>query len=296
MTRDLFNRYIWLVETIYRSEKITLKEINKRWLRTGAKKEIPLRTFHNHRHAIESMFDINIECDAQHYYYIENRDDIENSNIKSWLLSTFAVNNLLHENQHLRQRILLEAIPSGQQYLTQIIEAMHNSRVLEVTYQSFQKSTPHLFKIEPYCVKLFKQRWYVLARSPHYDTVQIYALDRIHALQETDETFMYPEEFNPEAYFASCFGIITDERFTIETVRIKVSANQRNYFRVLPLHHSQKEIETTDNYSVFEYVLRPTYDFRQEVLSHGSEVEVLAPKWFRSQVIEEITKLRGLYG
>jgi hypothetical protein len=47
--------------------------------------EIPLRTFHNHRHAIEELFDINIECDRRngYVYYIENTDDIEKGGVRS---------------------------------------------------------------------------------------------------------------------------------------------------------------------------------------------------------------------
>ena len=55
MARDLFNRYIWLVDTIHRAGKITLQEINSKWLRNSMSGgvELPLKTFHNHRKAIE---------------------------------------------------------------------------------------------------------------------------------------------------------------------------------------------------------------------------------------------------
>ena len=86
MAKGLFDRYIWLIDTIYRAGKITFEEINKRWLRTEMSngEEIPLRTFHNHRKAIETMFDINIECNKRsgYYYYIENADDIDKDNLE----------------------------------------------------------------------------------------------------------------------------------------------------------------------------------------------------------------------
>lgn len=81
MAKDLFNKYIWLVDTIYKAGRITLEEVNERWLRNemSGGEEIPLRTFHNHRKAIEEIFDINIECNKRggYYYYIENAEDIE---------------------------------------------------------------------------------------------------------------------------------------------------------------------------------------------------------------------------
>ncbi|MDR0863793.1 MAG: hypothetical protein LBO74_02525 [Candidatus Symbiothrix sp.] len=67
MAKSILNRYIWLADTVYRAGKITFEEINRKWLNTdwSEGKDLPLRTFHNHRKAIEDLFDINIECD--HY-------------------------------------------------------------------------------------------------------------------------------------------------------------------------------------------------------------------------------------
>lgn len=135
MTKDLFDKYIWLVDTIYRAGRITLEEINKRWMRSqlSGGTSLPHRTFHNWRVAIEQVFDINIECDRTtgYYYYIENADDMEKGGIRNWLLNTFAVNNLINESHHLKRRILFENILSGRQFLTPIIEAMRDG--LEVT-------------------------------------------------------------------------------------------------------------------------------------------------------------------
>jgi hypothetical protein len=117
-TSNLFNRYVWLVDIIYRRGKITFEEINEYWQRTLLnidREDLPLRTFHNHRQAIEQMFDINIECDKRngYKYYIENTDDMEHGGVRSWLLNTFAVNNLINESHKLKRRILFEKIPSG---------------------------------------------------------------------------------------------------------------------------------------------------------------------------------------
>lgn len=299
MAKDLFNRYIWLVDTIYRAKKITFEEINKHWLRKAMSegKEIPLRTFHNHRKIIEEIFDINIECNKRggYYYYIENADDIEKGGIRYWLLNTLAVNNLINESHHLKERILLEDIPSGRRYLTLLIEAMRDNLVVEITYQSYRKNTPNTFEIEPYCVKVFRQRWYVVACSPYYDKIMIYALDRIIDLRHTDKIFNFPEDFDPQTYFKSSFGIIVDKDYDIERVRIKVYHNQYQYLKALPLHHSQQEIEKTTEYIVFEYSLQPTFDFIQELLAHGNDLEVLSPKWLRDDMTDITKKMQELY-
>ena len=67
----LFNRYVWLVDTIYRAGRISFEEINERWLRSSLNdtgEELPIKTFHNHKNAIQQMFDIDIACDRRGGY------------------------------------------------------------------------------------------------------------------------------------------------------------------------------------------------------------------------------------
>lgn len=288
-TSNLFNRYVWLVDTIFRSGKITFEEINNKWLDSSLNNDgdnLPLKTFHNHRNAVQQMFDVNIECDrrAGYVYYIENSDDMERGGVRSWLLNTFAINNLINESHKMKHRIIFEHIPSGQQFLPSIIEAMRDNLTFEMTYKSFGREQAKTFEVEPYCVKVFKQRWYLVAKSVHYDHLRIYALDRISSMNETLNSFTIPEEFNAEEYFYECYGIINDENIEGQFIKIKVDSFQAKYFKALPLHHSQEEIEQTLEYSVFQYYLKPTFDFRQELLSKGAEVIILSPQWFRDEV------------
>lgn len=299
MAKDLFNRYIWLVDTIYRAGKITLDEINRRWVQTDMSggERIPDRTFHHHRIAIEEMFDINIECDRRngYVYYIQNAGDLERGTIRNWLLDTFTVNNLINESQSIRDRILLEDIPSGRKFLTPILKAMQRNVILFLKYQSFQKEKPHSFQINPYCIKVFRQRWYVVAYCAAYKQVRVYALDRILDLRVTDETFDYPKDFDPPTYFKYSFGIIVDETIPVETIRLQVFNEKVKYLRALPLHASQKEIKTEQSYSIFEYTLRPTYDFIQELLSNASQMEVVSPDWLRERMKDTLKQMRKRY-
>lgn len=301
MAATLFNRYIWLVDTIYRAGErgITLEEINRRWLRskyneTGDK--YPERSFHRHKNAIKEMFDIDIECDNRtKCYSIANADDIEQEGIRNWLLNTFAVNNLINESHQLKRRILFEEIPSGQRFLTPIIEAMRNGVTAMLTYRSFNREKASTFEVQPYCVKVFKQRWYMVAYNSYYNDIRIYALDRAEDVQATETKFRLPKDFDAKEYFADAFGIIIDENFAVERVVIKASNGQEDYLRSLPLHVSQEEIEATPEYSLFEYHLRPTFDFQQELHRYGSNVEVIEPLWLRREFAEEVARIAKKY-
>lgn len=298
MTKDLFDKYIWLVDTIYRARKITFEEINERWLRSRLSEgeDIPLRTFHNWRIAIEQVFDININCNRKggYYYYIENADDMQKGGVRNWLLNTFAVNNLINESHHLKRRILFEEIPSGRKYLTSVIEAMRDGLEIELYYQSYWYEEPSTYTLQPYCIKVFKQRWYVIGFCKERNNIRTFSLDRIQQLTTLDAKFVYPKDFDPEAYFADYFGIMIENK-KLETIRIKVYGMHVQYIRALPLHRSQCEIETTVDYSIFEYRMKPTLDFRQELLSRGADVEVLAPLTFREEMIQSVEKMSSLY-
>ena len=299
MARNLINKYVWLVETIYRSRRITLEEINLRWLDNEMSEglDLPLRTFHKWRIAVEEMFGLVIECERKggYHYYIANAEELKEGNIRNWLLGTISVSNLLVDNQHLKDRILLEEIPSGQIYLAQIIEAMKNSNVINMTYHSYWRDKSNNFDVEPYCVKLFRQRWYLLGRSPYKNKIMIYALDRIQELWVTDAKFELPASFNANEFFSEYFGVNIGNDIDVETVKLKVASYQANYIRAVPLHHSQKEVERNENYSIVELWLRPSDDLIREILWHGEAIEVLAPMEFREEIANKIENMSGKY-
>ena len=299
-TSNLFNRYVWLVDIIHRRDNIAFEEINEYWLKSSLNingDDLPIRTFHNHRKAIEQMFDINIECDKRngYKYYIENSDDIESTGVKSWLLNSFSINNLIHESQRIKDRILFEKIPSGQIYLTDIIEAMTKNSSIVISYQNFWRDTPYEAYIYPYCIKVFKQRWYLIAFNKSKERILTYALDRIKKVTITNSTFTFPNDFIANSYFEDSFGIIVDDNIKAEEVSLKINNDKAKYIRALPLHHSQTESIKTENYTVFTYYIRPTYDFLQEILSHGPNIEVLSPKWFREEISKTISIQHNIY-
>ncbi len=280
-TAGLINRYVWFMTTIYNRGPITLEEIQHRYeSHFGRGEVLSERQFHRYTDAVEELFDIEIKYNrTQRGYVIADGEGIADMGMRKWLIQTFSVNTLLGENTELKKRVLLENVPSGQQFLTPIFEAMRENVALSMTYHSFHREEPSTFEVEPYCVKLFEQRWYMLGKSEGYDDLRIYALDRIKALEPTERKFKLPKKFDAAKFFEDYYGIIiSDDDYDVCPVALLVDAQQSNYLRTLPLHHTQVEVERNDKYSIFEYRLCPTFDFRQKVLSMGGSIEVLAPQ------------------
>ncbi len=296
----LFKRYIWLLDLIYNNEKITFKQINRKWQNSSlndSQDELALRTFHNHREAIRDMFDIDISCDRKDgsKYFIEYAEDLTGSKVKTWLLNSISINNIVNDSRKLNDRILFEHIPSGQIFLTPIIEAMRDSLIINITYQRFEDNKPFSFEIHPYCVKIFKQRWYVVAFNPYKNDVLIYSLDRIKEVKNTNNTFELPEDFDAQEYFKHSFGIIVDNNQKEEEVLIKVYNENIKYIETLPLHHSQKVVEEGKGYTIFSYNIKPTYDFKKEILSQSFYMEVLSPKTLRKEIKNMLNQAHNRY-
>ena len=280
----LFQEYIWLVNTIHRFGRLTLEEINRKWLDTEMSEGIPIArsTFNRHRDAILDIFGIIIECDRKDgfRYYIFNEEVLEEDSIQNWMLSTLSVNSILSESKAVQNRILLERIPSEGQNLLKFIDAMKRGVKVQIEYRRYGSGTNKTsMKLEPLFVKLFNKRWYAIVRLPQPEANPFtLAFDRIISLEVTDEKYQYDKGLDPVGWFRDCYGIVRDPQVPVERVVIRAFGKEVFYLRDLPLHHSQKEITTTEEYSDFELTLRPTADFLSPLLSRGSAIMIIEPQ------------------
>ena len=302
MALNQTNKLVWIVETIYKARKITFEELNRQWMDNvdlSGGEEMLKRTFHKWKWNIFDTFGLVIECEkaAPYRYYIENVDDMKRGSIENWLLSTYSVSNSLIESKSIKDRIILEEIPSGREYLEPIIDAMKKNRFIHITHYNYWREDTREHYLMPLCVKLFRQRWYMVGRTWPAGKDILYSLDRIRDFRLSSHSFEFPEDFSPEEYFDGCFGIIPDKNCKVEDVLLKVSAGQANYLRDLPMMQgdNQKEVERNDEYSIFKLRVRPTYDFQQELLWNREELEVLKPLWLRKEIAGAVKRMWNKY-
>ena len=291
-----FKEYIWLVETIHKARKITFAEIQEKWLRSDLSEGVELArsTFNRHKDAIQDMFGIYIECDRQHgyQYYIGNDEELENDSVQNWLLSTLSVNNIISESLSLQNRILLQPVPSEGEYLKMVIEAMKKSVRIAVDYRKYGTDKPNHLNFEPYCLKLFKQRWYILghfhrdatAEKPESDYFGVFSFDRIQNMRLTDVKFRIDTEFDAQDYFNECYGVLVGDDTKPQRIVIRAYGYERYYMRDLPVHKSQHEIGKGENFADFELFMRPTIDFSGHLLSRGNQIKVLSPQWLADEL------------
>ena len=175
-----------------------------------------------------------------------------------------------------------------------ILTALQQNLEVELSYENFV-GVKFSGTISPLCVKLFKRRWYVLTQLVD-GRKRIFSLDRIKLLELTDKKFNYPDNFSPEDYFRNVFGIIAGVDRKVENIVIRTYAELPGYLRSLPIHHSQKELESKDGHTDFSLRLIPTFDFIQELLLHSNQLEVIEPQSLRDEISDLISKTLKLYG
>lgn len=295
-------KYIWIVNTLYNigERGLSLKELNDKWMcdeNISSSEPLPRQTFDRWKGKILMTFGVNIECRLKdgYRYYISNPESLREGGMSRWLLDTYSTANTLSQSTQLKDRILVEEIPSDRIFLTDIIEAMKKNHVIRLTYKSFIYGTLQTFSAEPYCLKMFQKRWYLLAKNLDVNSLRIYGLDRMENMEETTVHFKEPKDFNVKAYFSTFFGVVTDENVSVQRIVIRANKQHQHYLRSLPLHYTQKEIFTCKDYADFELTLRPTYDFIMELLHFGNMIEVLEPQSLRQTMKGWISDMWELY-
>jgi len=265
----IFQQYIWLINTLRRFQRMTLDDINRRWMDEEVADGNPLSrsSFNRHRDAILDMFGIR------------------------WMLSTLTVGGVLSDSVSLKDRIILENVPAGEEFLQTIICAIKQNKRILMGYQRFGADSQEKV-VSPFALKLFHQRWYLLAFTGHHYAT--YSLDRMLSVTLTEESFEMPEDFSPQQYFAEYFGVLTDETPMAHVV-IRTYGKTPNYLRTLPLHQSQRELSSTAEYTDFSFDIRPTADFIGQLLSHGDDLEVIEPQSLRDQLQQEVERMRSHY-
>ncbi len=285
---NVIKKYTWLLRVLQQSGGLTLAEIEQRWNDCDLSYGNPLnrRTFLRWKNEIEDLFSVSIACNASqgYKYYIESN---WNDQVTNWLIHTLTVSNLLDDYKNQNESILLENVPSGEEHLETILEAIKYGRQLMVTYHNFSRveaNPPAL--VNPLCVKLSDRRWYVLvdfAEKDHYRRVM--ALDRILRVTIQESAYSMPKDFNAREYFADSYGITVMQDSPTERVVLKVAASAVPYLRALPFHHSQREIRQEADSVFMEYRLKITDELAYALLRHAVRSEVVQPIELREKVV-----------
>lgn len=294
MAHNDFKRYIWLIELLNRVDGASFADIDDAWqddpLLNPVGEPLPVRTFYNHIKAIKEIFDLEItQSKGDRKYRVSNYY----GRVQEEIVSYLSLNATINRYKDLRGRLLGEEEPLvDQRYLQLLCQAMHEGKQVRLEYKKYADRCSRARTLSPYCLKIFKRRWYLLAKEGDY--LKTFALDdRTVGIEMLDETSDYAEDFDVEAYFRDTFGVL---KSPARNVIVKAYGHEADYWRSSPVHPSQQEIETENDYAVFSLkVGTDAWEFVQELLSRGDRIEVLKPQSLRKEMALCIEKMQRRY-
>lgn len=247
---------------------------------------ISKRTFQRDLEDIRSLYNIYIQYDfSRKVYYLEFDDQ---SDITERVLEAFDTFNALNLSDRLSNSIHFEKRrPQGTENIYGLLHAIKLQVQIKFSYKKFWEDEMTQRNVEPYALKEFKNRWYVLANDMKDKQVKSFALDRLSDLEITKRKFQMPNNFNVNEHYKYCFGIISPNDNPLEEVILSFTEEQGKYIKTLPLHHTQEILIDTKKEFRIKLQLYITHDFKMELLSYGDQVKVIAPK----SLAEDIKKV-----
>lgn len=300
MVPELIGKYVFLVQLFVEAGErgLSWKEVSRRWeSRFG--ESYPRRSFLNHRAAVEEVFGIVITCDrSTNLYKIDAAESaVDKRAAVDYLINTFTVNSLLTLGQErLRGRVSVEDVPSGQKYLTVLMQAMLEGEVLRIRYRKYLSAQADVRTVRPYALREFAKRWYLVAYSEEAAMLRVYALDRLLAIERSGDKFKMPGGFNVETAFEASYGMYLPEAGQEPVlVQLRTTLREAAYLQDLPLHPSQTLVSQEGDHCLFALRLIPNPNLIMELCKHGSGLEVIAPESLRLAVKEALEKTLQLY-
>jgi proteasome accessory factor B len=242
------------------------------------------RTLQRDIKEIRNVFGIDIEYSKSQKGYFISQNENENMNFQR-MMEAFDMFNSLNLAQDLTPFIQLEKRrPQGTDNLYGLLHAIKNRLQIKFTYQKFWEEVLSQRLAEPYALKEFKNRWYIMAKDSKDNNIKSFALDRLTNLEITNQTYQYPDNYSIEQSYRYCFGIISPNDEDPQDIILSFDPFQGKYIKTLPLHDTQQVLVDNDVEMKIKLKLCLTHDLVMELLSFGDNMKVIEPKSLADQI------------
>lgn len=248
------------------------------------------RTLQRDLKEIRNLFGLEIEYSKSSRGYFISNNEKDNFHFQR-MIESFDTFNLLNLVEGLTHFIHVEKRrPQGTENLFGLLHAIKNKTKIRFSYHKFWEEDFNKRNAEPYGLKEFKSRWYLIAKDCKDNDIKSFALDRLTDLETTSIKFEFPDDYNIEESYRYCFGIISPNGEKPKDIILSFTPFQGKYIKTLPLHHSQEILIDNEEELQIKLKLCITHDFIMELLSFGNNMEVIKPKSLMNKLKEEHRK------
>jgi predicted DNA-binding transcriptional regulator YafY len=209
------------------------------------------------------------------------------------LRQIIAIGQAIPEVAHLQPSVDL-GLPGnqlGNQWLRPIYKALSARQPLTITYKPFQGAEEVSQIFEPYLLKLYNRRWYVLGKSSLRPTIITnYALNRIQSVTALSGHYEIPRDFQ-QAHFSHIIGTTLYADNPILEVSLDVKKPYAYYLHATPLHHTQTLLAEHDDFMRFGLRLRENHELINTLLSLGRNLLQVSPPVLADRLRETLRQV-----
>ena len=278
---------------------MSLKEINNHYQYSSIYDgEIIPRTFARYKDYIAETFPCYIDYNqSTNQYFLKRYHQYgQDESLYNYLLSAYHIEGMSELAVKHRDKVKLLDAPTGVENVQIILEAIDKQKGIECVYYSFDKATKKQQLLIPYFLKTWEQRWYLAAEPDnHHHGISIFALERMGNIRLTEKKMLPSNDVTADEYWEGSFGVNHSDNQVPERIVIKAYGAQAEYIRALPIHESQKELERTDEYTIFEYHIVPCFNLFQQLLWHREKLEIIEPIKMREEMKKIVQNIISLY-
>ena len=278
---------------------MSLKEINNHYQYSSIYDgEIIPRTFARYKDYIAETFPCYIDYNqSTNQYFLKRYHQYgQDESLYNYLLSAYHIEGMSELAVKHRDKVKLLDAPTGVENVQIILEAIDKQKGIECVYDSFDRATKKQQLLIPYFLKTWEQRWYLAAEPDnHHHGISIFALERMDNIRLTEKKMLPSNDVTADEYWEGSFGVNHSDNQVPEQIVIKAYGAQAEYIRALPIHESQKELERTDEYTIFEYHIVPCFNLFQQLLWHREKLEIIAPIKMREEMKKIVQNIISLY-
>lgn len=246
----------------------------KIWELLGYEFVISQRTFQRDIQDIQDKYGITIAFDkSADWYRIPDGEAYK----KKTLIDSLVLNEIRQLSGRVKEFVFNEdRHVSGAMYIVDVLAAIKSKKVLKVEHKKFGKE-PTIRMLEPYGVKEFRYRWYLIARDLGDRKIKSFGLERVLKMTQLDRMYKIPRKFDMEKYYANSYGVMGGE-LKPEEVEIAFNPSQKGYLNTLPFQDNQEVLVDDDREFRIKLQIAITKDFVMDLLERTPDFKVIKPQ------------------
>lgn len=267
------------------------------------------KTFKRDRSLISEILGIESKYMKSFGTFKINHEDLE-SDSENLLENTLLIEAYRKSKKDSKIVIFENRKPKRLYHFPELVNAIRQNSIVSFDYQKYYEDKSEKRVVVPYALKESKNRWYLLATDFSVENkyshenfwskelksilnkakIKSFGLDRItnisihHTKQSKIENLL-------EDSFQNSFGVSSTLGEIPQEIVLSFTPHQGKYIKSLPLHHSQEILIDDEKELKVKLTLYPTFDFIQEILSHGQNVTVVSPESFKNKIKNTICEM-----